>query len=319
MLEKNKQDTEPWLIPTFRHIALGALALMMSLFIGTVLLTCCSHHECYLKRFTPPLITLCVDSTAAKVDSVALAALQDSVNILSQRQHDWYDNYLSDLRQESNNNINKYNGWISLWIALVTILLTLVPLYINYKTERQYKEKFEAALAELRKEYDEELKARNREVNGLKKDMINLNTHFCQLQVQQSAIGIGSVHAQKIFADTANRDCYWHSFLNDFQKDIRVFVDDYRKRHADNQYLESDLKPLREVLLNTYYVLNLWSGSLKGKSQSKAIVTLLGEIADLLAYTKPVPPEGWLFYYKRYAELSYSVIEKVIEFIKEKV
>lgn len=319
MSESNNPDTDPWLFATYRCIAYFAFFLVLVLFAGTILLTCCTHVNCYHKRFDPPQMELCVDTTCAKIDSVSLIALRDSVNLLCQRQQDWYANYLSDLRQESNNNINKYNGWLSFWVVLITILLTLVPLYVNYKAERQYKRKIDNALSELRKDYEEELKSRQQEVDKLKKDIDALNSHFRQLHVQQSAIGIGSVHAQKIFADTSRRDCYWHSFLNDFQLNLRDFVNDYKECHKDNRYLECDLKPLREVLLNCYYVLNLWSSSLKGKSQSKAIVTLLGDIADLLAYTEPVPPEGWLVYYRNYADRSYSDIEKVIEYIKEKI
>lgn len=319
MSESNNQETEPWLSATFKGIAYYAFCLVLALFAGTILLTCCTHYHCYHKRFDPPQMVLCVDTTCAKVDSVALIALRDSVNVLCQRQQDWYANYLSDLRQESNNNINKYNGWLSFWVALITILLTLVPLYVNYKTERQYKQKIDSALSKLRNDYEEELRASQQEVDKLKKEMDGLNSYFCQLHVQQSAIGIGSVHAQKIFADTSRRNCYWHSFLKDFNLNLRNFIDDYKHCHESNRYLEDDLKPLREVLLNCYYVLNLWSSSLKGKSQSKAIVTILGNIADLLSYTEPVPPEGWLVYYRNYAERSYSVIEKVMDYIKEKI
>lgn len=47
------------------------------------------------------------------------------------------DTVLSDIRQESNNIINKFNGWIAFWIALLAIFGGALPIIIQYIQSRK--------------------------------------------------------------------------------------------------------------------------------------------------------------------------------------
>lgn len=57
------------------------------------------------------------------------------------------ENALADIRQESNNIINKFNGWLGFWIAVLAIFGGVIPLVIQYvlkhKTEESYRKLFE--------------------------------------------------------------------------------------------------------------------------------------------------------------------------------
>lgn len=51
---------------------------------------------------------------------------------------------LNDLRQEGNNNINKVNGWLAFWVAILAIFGGVVPIVIQYilrgKSKREIEE-----------------------------------------------------------------------------------------------------------------------------------------------------------------------------------
>lgn len=57
------------------------------------------------------------------------------------------ENTLADIRQESNNIINKFNGWLGFWIAILAIFGGVIPLVIQYvlkqKAEKEYRQMFE--------------------------------------------------------------------------------------------------------------------------------------------------------------------------------
>lgn len=75
----------------------------------------------------------------ARIDSLA----KEGFNM--QRQ---FDNSLSDLRQESNNNINKVNGWLGFWIALAAILGVGIPICSQIIISKEMRDE----IAECKKE-----------------------------------------------------------------------------------------------------------------------------------------------------------------------
>lgn len=50
------------------------------------------------------------------------------------------DKMADDLRQESNNLINKMNGWLGFCIGLIAVIGALVPIALNYKQHHDFKE-----------------------------------------------------------------------------------------------------------------------------------------------------------------------------------
>lgn len=61
------------------------------------------------------------------------------------------DSTVSDLRQESNNIINKFNAWLGFWIAILTIFGGVIPIVLQYVL----KKKSDSEIADRLKEIDE--------------------------------------------------------------------------------------------------------------------------------------------------------------------
>lgn len=56
-------------------------------------------------------------------------ALIEKVNGLEKEM----DNLIADIRQETNNNIDKINLWLSLWMAVIAIFCGFIPIIIQYR------------------------------------------------------------------------------------------------------------------------------------------------------------------------------------------
>lgn len=110
------------------------------------------------------------------------------------------NDYLSDLRQESNNNINKTNGWLAFWIAVLgmgSIVLTVLQEIRTNRNFNREKEKlradwktFRAGLKNESDRHSADWDRMRREMDSLKTRMI-LQIHINDLRIslENSLIG----------------------------------------------------------------------------------------------------------------------------------
>lgn len=120
--------------------------------------------------------------------------IRESQKLLFVRQ----DQLTDDIRQETNNIINKTNGWLGFWMGVMAILGVFVPIALQFKLYREnrdndakliqrcyreldylrkYEEKFEIAQKTAKAEIREELSKINTEIDrrfiGMQNDYIN--------------------------------------------------------------------------------------------------------------------------------------------------
>lgn len=76
-------------------------------------------------------------------DITLLQSMQMQIEELRKNQ----ENVLADLRQESNNIINKFNGWLGFWTAILAIFGGIIPIVLQYilreKSKKEVEEMFE--------------------------------------------------------------------------------------------------------------------------------------------------------------------------------
>lgn len=86
----------------------------------------------------------CPDSLSANAQIDVIKTMQAHIEMVEDRQKD----IVSDLRQETNNVINKVNGWLGFWIALLALFGGILPMIIQYilfkRSEIKTKEQIEA-------------------------------------------------------------------------------------------------------------------------------------------------------------------------------
>lgn len=212
----------------------------------------CRVSDTAIKRYESQQETLVLnlqkaDSTTVAITKADLDSIKYKIENLVNRHIVFEDKYLSDLRQESNNNINKYNGWLSLWIALLTVLMGVVPFYFTLKVEKVRKEEFEEEqkrvdnlitdkfsaysenLAKTKEEYEKKLAEK---VSDAKRQMDELNKegksgltdirNKCtnDLQFVKSSVEARISRVQGDFKKTTDETI----------KNLIDFEDEYRKR-----------------------------------------------------------------------------------------
>lgn len=80
-----------------------------------------------------------------------LDTLVDVINLNNQYAKDQYQNGLADLRQETNNVIDKQNLWFSFWMGILALVGALIPFITQLKLSSEQKREIE----ELRKHNEE--------------------------------------------------------------------------------------------------------------------------------------------------------------------
>lgn len=133
----------------------------------------CRVSETVIERYPCQQETLAIDikkadSTTVAITKAELDSLKFKIENLVNKHIEFEDKYLSDLRQESNNNINKYNGWLSLWLALLAVLMGIVPFYFTLKVENVRKEVFDEHLKNINEAIGQRFEKLTEDVNKTK-------------------------------------------------------------------------------------------------------------------------------------------------------
>lgn len=259
------------------------------------------------------------DSASIALDSIQLKSLITKIDSMRFYQKEFYDNYLSDLRQESNNNINKYNGWLSLWIALITILMGVVPFLMNIKQSEYNKEYINFLANKLTKEYGEECdkKLNNMQdnINKMSGEMQKLMLDMRKISLQSTAKGIDVVRSNKLLTDTPEKDKLWKEMLINFSSKLNAYTESIKDEIKDTDPSKEQVDEMREILIHAHYVLNLWYSQAGSKIQSKHAVKMLDQLKDLILLENSGSEAIRVKYYKDFIE----VINQFCTLLKERV
>lgn len=90
-----------------------------------------------------------IDSLNVKIDS--------AIRLIDKWNNQCENNLLrgfNDLRQETNNVIDKQNGWLSFWIAILALVGALLPLLIQMNMQQDQRQKFEGEKNNIRSAID---------------------------------------------------------------------------------------------------------------------------------------------------------------------
>lgn len=85
------------------------------------------------------------------------------------------DRMVDDLRQETNNTINKVNGWLSFWMGIMAILGVFVPIALQFKLYRETRE----SDRNLKKQHEED---RNRIEDCLRQCQADIKGEYVRVE-----------------------------------------------------------------------------------------------------------------------------------------
>lgn len=200
-----------------------------------------------------------------------------------------YAEGINDVRQETNNIINKINGWLSFWLAIVALIGGVIPILISWKQEKTYDTRFERLkqqqnndnsilrqkvyleISELKTE-----KAKNEEIlEKYYKDFIDLQNH---LQIYKSQMNITNIVSSfiaaqdnKLLQESLGRDLLRTSLLNELSLEFENIIN----QTFPNHYTHVNKMVLTTVLLQFHGLFVRFRPVLVRRNKTKQLENIL--------------------------------------------
>lgn len=200
------------------------------------------------------------------------------------------DRLADDLRQETNNTINKMNGWLALWLGVMAIIGVFVPITLQFKLYKDSQDEAhklediliqkETDLKDINEKYRKELKKSHEEFLGKMEEhnfarVVALTRNVQHLTQNQKA------------KDRGWRKDLLHSNL----REITNLVDLYIKAYFDNNEFKVSSYKLSIVLLQLCDVLHVLT--VEEKSRSRRLIILQDRILKIIGILNtPLPPQN---------------------------
>lgn len=210
-----------------------------------------------------PWIVLCIDRSKAEADttSVSFVELTDDLvkglpekefrEMIWNNQRALYaqqESHLADIRQETNNVIEKSNAWMSFWIAVLAFLGVLVPIALNHRAEKKRDEdlvefkdllekKYNALALQTRnqiKESTDQESKREEEFKTLKEKEKSLQR---QLEMQMCLSTLSSVRDNRLVPEDYDSKITFYNLTN---RALESFDELVKIKFKDDEYVFND-------------------------------------------------------------------------------
>lgn len=175
------------------------------------------HSLNYEKAIPTEPVTNNVDSLKNRID-----ILQNTINQLQQNSASIVLEQAvlkDDVRQETNNIINKVNAWIAFWITVLTFLSIFLPLITQYKNFKEEAKMIDNKLRDLQEEKGKLEKAREELMNETHHLRMNAMSHTVQNCI-----------AYSLNCELRNYDDFvqrrWTKTMNEFSKLVTFIFKD---------------------------------------------------------------------------------------------
>ena len=221
------------------YVALTVLSLLVLSALTVFFTTLCRSHKGNNEDYSPNSVryeiayqqiseevkaskdkAILIDAAqAAKLDS-ALNTMAANQTYILKRQ----DDLVNDIRQETNNNLDKFAAWLSFWIAVMALVGTLLPIVLSFIThhrEEQVRKRTEEEIKtfkrQTQKEINEDIKKAKDSVSEL---MIEVKTNSLEMTVNGLKNGIES----NIFKSVSNAEFFENLMLKDIIKLVNDII-----------------------------------------------------------------------------------------------
>ena len=205
------------------------------------------------------------DSVLNNNDRLELDSLKQ---ILQKSKKEEYAEGINDVRQETNNIINKINGWLSFWLAILTLIGGVLPVVLSWRQKQDNNKKFSDLgndITDRGNKIEKRVTEKINDLNVLHNQLREvLKEQKAELVKQQNSRKLHETHISitniissfmaaknnKLIEDSFERDLLRISLLNalatEFEKITDcIFSEEYR----------SDCKIILKTILIQYYSL----------------------------------------------------------------
>lgn len=200
-----------------------------------------------LYRALPIDIHLSMSDTCTTLSMERLDSLSKMIDSFHMQHTKNYENLLNDLRQESNNIINKWNGWFSFWIALLALLAGIIPLLAQIKVSAENRKDIEKSIEDLEKE-KEALDTKNKRIienlsyelrcakETFIKDVEELKEHTVRIELANMVASLRICEENKLLSNDSHRNSLLKLLLKNVNEAFERFEKAMRKKSDSELY-----------------------------------------------------------------------------------
>lgn len=146
-----------------------------------------------------------------------------------------HNELLSDVRQETNNNLNKLNSWFSFWIGMLAVFGVLAPIVAEYRYRIANKEELDRIKEDIRK------------------TVTQYKAHMASIEVEGSINALSLSHDERLTSGIAQRGklmgIMFKYTLSSLSRLIKEIED---SNHSTNSRQRLDVSDRNAVLLRAF-------------------------------------------------------------------
>ena len=281
MCKDNKLDKN--LIHTIIVIVCGVIVL--------ILLGMCTYQVCKManpdKRNIPLTpkpekicITLQVTDTISDTTMIAqLDSLRKDINAWNNYSEERILNGLADIRQETNNIIDKQNGWFSFWLGILAIVGALMPFFFQLKLKNDQKQEFQTAREQFRLDIEKEMNNANDVANKCQKIYDNREKTTIYSEITKLTYIIITCRENKWSKTYLDKNLLWNDLLVEIRKKVYSLI---ALVSYDKEVLPENVYYVKMSLLQLHAVYSTFIPTCTRSYKSRKLLEIIKEIGEIL-------------------------------------
>lgn len=253
-----------------KYIMKNILTIISILAYLFILVMCCCMF-CRSVNYEPTIpvtndykVSLIVADKDTLLDDNSRKELDSLKALLLKLPKEEYADGINDVRQETNNIINKINGWLSFWLAIMALVGGVIPMLISWKQEKDNTAQFEF----LKQQQDKNIKILKTEIDlevsklqSVKEEQEKtLDEYRCDFQTLHNGLRlhetqmnitniVNSFIAAKdnhLLQEKLDRDLLRSSLLNELSREFDNIINQI---FPNNYYTNANKLVLKTVLI----------------------------------------------------------------------
>lgn len=273
------------------YVIIALSYILMMIFCALVFSGCIMNKE--PQTIHNPTIQFVLSESNDTINHLSkqqMDELKCYIDSIYAKQNSHYENALNDLRQESNNIINKWNGWFSFWIALLALLAGVIPLLVQMKVAHDNQEQLKNKFKELesQKELNEKrlekfIESTNYNVKQTLKDFNDkyedIRDGYDRFKLADIMNSFSVGWDNKLFTDCKERTILLESVLTHLKKLFNEYIVSLKN---NSEYNETQSIYLIELLILLHGILKRIYPLYTKNYKSRKVAQLISDIQDFI-------------------------------------
>lgn len=230
-----------------------------------------------------PLIHITLEvSDSTLSDSATIAIIDSSIQVLKIH-NNYCDNKmlqgLNDLRQETNNVIEKQNAWLSFWLGILALVGALFPVVVQLKVQHDQKQRFELEIKNLENSIEDDKKDIQSEIVKFKEWEKEREKSKLISEISKISFTLITCKENKWSRNAIDRNQSWDNLLVELRNNTKSLFNLILTSKA--LYDDESISCLKMVLLQLHAVYSVYIPAFSKAHKVRLLMELTRIIGDV--------------------------------------